>query len=182
MRDPRGSHIGFAKVTRDMTQAVEAQERLKASNRALEHLTMRLKEQAALLQLAHDAIIVRGEDSVIRSWNMGAETTYGWHSEDAIGQVSHDLLKTVWPVPKDEVDRQLAEHGFWEGELLHRTRDGRTLTIASRQASRRSEMTGELQTLEINRDVTEKRRAEDSVRQLSGYVLRAQDEERRRIG
>jgi len=177
-----GQLIGFSKVTRDFTERREAQQRLESSYRALESLTGTLQEQAALLQLAHDAIIVRDLNSAIRFWNRGAERTYGWSKEEALGKVTHDFLQTEFSVPCEEIERALYEAGIWEGELVHRTRDGARLVIESRQALRRDDQGQPLDILEINRDITERKRAEDSLRELSGRLLRMQDDERRRIG
>ena len=53
-----------------------------------------VREQAALLEIAHDAIIVRDPGSRIRYWNKGAEQTYGWTREEALGKVTHTFLET----------------------------------------------------------------------------------------
>src|SRR5215813_11076134 len=53
-----------------------------------------LRNQAELLNLAHDAIIVRDPESRITFWNPGAETAYGWSAAEAMGKVTHDLLQT----------------------------------------------------------------------------------------
>jgi PAS domain-containing protein len=53
-----------------------------------------LRQQAALLDLAHDAIVVRAPDGRIITWNEGATALYGWTAAEAVGQVTHDLLRT----------------------------------------------------------------------------------------
>ena len=56
-----------------------------------------LRKRASLLDLAHDAIIVRNEEDRITFWNRGAEMMYGWTDKEAMGHVTHDLLKTLFP-------------------------------------------------------------------------------------
>src|SRR3981189_279075 len=56
-----------------------------------------LREQASLLDLTHDTIFVRDMDDVITYWNRGAEELYGWTSQEAAGQVSHQLTPTNFP-------------------------------------------------------------------------------------
>src|SRR5262245_10669480 len=83
-----------------------------------------LRDQARLLDLTHDTIFVRNIDDVITYWNRGAEELYGFQRDEAIGKVSHDLMKTVFPVPLDEITAELLRAGRWEGELVHAKRDG----------------------------------------------------------
>src|SRR4029077_3608089 len=64
-----------------------------------ERVITALERQAGLLELAHDAIIVRDLAGRILYWNRGAEELYGWTREQAIGRLSHDLLETGFPVP-----------------------------------------------------------------------------------
>src|SRR6185437_14145733 len=59
----------------------------------------RLRQQTELLDLAHDAIFVRDSEGLITYWNGGAEKLYGWTPEQACGKVSHDLLRTQFPLP-----------------------------------------------------------------------------------
>lgn len=138
------------------------------------------KRQAALLELTHDSVIVRDFDDKIVFWNPAAEKMYEWNRQDAIGKVSHELLHTKFPKPLQEINAELLRTGRWEGELIHVCGNGRRKTVNSRWALRRtSEGTPEV--LEINSDITARRSSEDSLRQLSGYLMRVQDEERRRI-
>ena len=64
-----------------------------------------LRGQAALLNLAHDAVFVMDMDRVIKFWNRSAEERYGWTADQAVGGVVHDLLKTIFPAPLDEIKR-----------------------------------------------------------------------------
>jgi two-component system sensor kinase FixL len=123
-----------------------------------------IKKQAELLSLAHDAIIVRDPESRVIFWNRGAENTYGWTAEEAIGRVTHELLQTRFPVSLEAVDVALREQGEWEGELTHITRKGTAIVVASRQSLRRDERGAAAAILEINRDITERKRAEEALR------------------
>jgi PAS domain S-box-containing protein len=139
------------------------------------------KLHSELLELAHDAIIVRDVDSVILFWNRGAQETYGWSAAEACGKVTHTFLKTEFPEPLDQVYEKLYSVGSWEGELAHRTREGKRIVLASRQVLQRDAQGRALGILEINRDVTPRKEAEEALRNLSARLLQLQDEERRRI-
>jgi PAS domain S-box-containing protein len=139
------------------------------------------KLHSELLELANDAIIVRDVDSVILYWNGGAQKTYGWTPAEACGNVTHQFLKSEFPEPLDQVYEKLYKVGSWEGELVHSTRDGKRIVVASRQVLQRDSHGRTVGILEINRDVTPRKQAEEALRNLSARLLQLQDEERRRI-
>jgi PAS domain S-box-containing protein len=93
-------------------------------------LNEKLRQQAELLELTHDAIIVRNDEGVILYWNSGAEDLYGWNREEVLGQNIHDILATK--TPRDEFARALEHHGYWAGHLRHVTKNGREVTVDSR--------------------------------------------------
>ena len=136
--------------------ALAAQSELLALHRA------ELDRQAELVELSNDAIITMDGARVIRAWNRGAEEVYGWSAQEAVGQVIHDLLRTVSPVSVEDMDRILNERGRWDGELVHQRRDGKTVITDSRQIRAGG---GSPMILEINRDITASRALEAQLRQ-----------------
>lgn len=137
----------------------------RRNEKALREQAARLQEQADLLQLAHDAIIVRDLDNRILFWNHGAEELYGWTEDEAEGQMTARFLKTEFAELAERVQAQLLTEGRWEGELKHSTRDGRRIVVASRQVLHRDVEGRPRAILEINRDRTEAKRAEEALRQ-----------------
>ncbi len=134
----------------------------------LSKVTEALRRQAELLDLAHDAILVREQGGAIRFWNKGAERLYGWPRGQALGRRSPELLQTRFPNGFQTVLDALARAGSWEGELSQTRRDGSSVTVLSRWSERRTE-NGSLEILEINQDITERKnmeRAEVKFRQL----------------
>jgi PAS domain S-box-containing protein len=89
-------------------------------------------ERDILVDIEHDALLVRGLDGTIRFWNKGAEHLYGWQSRDTLGKRSHNLLQTIFPQPLESIEEELVHKGYWEGELLHIRRDGSRMTVRSR--------------------------------------------------
>ncbi|MBS1187000.1 MAG: putative Diguanylate cyclase [Burkholderiaceae bacterium] len=119
----------------------------------------RLRDQANLLELAHDGIIVRNLDSCITYWNRGAEELYGWPRAEALGKVTHELLQTGFPAPLADIKAELERSGRWEGELTHSRKDGSQIIVASRwQMQADDGMPGIV--MEINNDITERKRLE----------------------
>ena len=123
-----------------------------------EEIPSNLPTAALLLQAAHDAFIVRDETGRILFWNEGAAALYGWSEQEAIGQNTHRLLKTEFPIPLEEIEKTLREKGNWEGELEHSRRDGSPLIIDGRWVRLTESKNGSMSILEVNRDITDLRR------------------------
>lgn len=140
--------------------AEQASERIKS----LAVQATALAEQAALLDLTHDSIIVRDKKDCITFWNLGAAYTYGWSAEQALGRVTHELLQTRFSLPLDQIQTLLLLDGHWEGELVHTRADKSKITVASRWALQRDGEGNPRGVLEINNDITERKRAEDALR------------------
>lgn len=133
----------------------------RAWERERSELLARLRLQSDLINLAHDAILVRDPMSRILSWNKGAEEIYGWSAQEAVGRVTSVLFKTRFSTAATAVQAQLEREGAWEGELIHTRPDGCTVIVESRQALIRDTEGRASAILEINRDITERRRAEE---------------------
>ena len=144
--------VAVVLIMRDVTQEAAAKQALQ--------------RQAHLLDLAHDSIVVRDLDGLISFWNKGAERTYGWTATEALGQCVHTLLGTEFPKPLHEIDAELAQFGYWQGELFHTTRDGRRLVVLSRWVVHHDEEDGRDAILETNTDNTERKQAHDELIEL----------------
>ncbi len=112
------------------------------------------RERSELLELIHDAIFVRNLNSEITFWNGAAERLYGWTKAEAAGRTTHSLLATQFPNELPLIEAAVLKSGYWEGELQHRTRDGRTVVVSSRWALRTDEHGNPIGVLESNRDLT----------------------------
>jgi PAS domain S-box-containing protein len=121
------------------------------------------EEQIRLLEFAHDAIIVMDADRVITGWNSGAREIYGYTAAEAAGCVIHDLLQTRGKVTSAEVDAVLAREGRWDGELTHIRKDGAAVDVESRQVQVRPAVRRRWAILEINRDITQRKRSEAAI-------------------
>ena len=126
-----------------------------------------MQEQASLLNQTHDSIFVRDMNDVITYWNRGAQERYGWRAEDAIGKSSHELLRTTFPIPLDELRGEVLRTGRWDGELKHYAADGTEVIAASRWALQRDSREQPIAILETNNDITERKRREDEIKRLN---------------
>ena len=130
----------------------------------------KVREQAALLDLAHDAVIVRGLDSHILFWSRGATDTYGYSPEEALGRRAHELLQTVFPASLEAITTSIQQSREWEGELRHTRKDGSGIVVSSRWSLLRDEQGQPVAIMEINRDVTDRKQAEEALRKASHYT------------
>ena len=122
-----------------------------------------LRERADLLELATEAIVVRDAEGIVRYWNSGASDMYGWTPQEAIGKNLHQLLRTKFPTPMEEMQDMLRQGRRWEGNLIQFTKDGREIVTACRKSH---QMDGKNRgaVLEICRDITAERQAEEALR------------------
>jgi PAS domain S-box-containing protein len=118
-----------------------------------------IAEQAALLDNARDAILVRDLEGKIVYWNNGAERVYGWKRSEAVGQ---EMEKLLYADPKKfkEVNRLTISLSEWHGEIKHLTRDRRELIVEARCTLIRDNQGNPKSVLAINTDITEKKKIE----------------------
>jgi two-component system, LuxR family, sensor kinase FixL len=109
---------------------------------------------------------VRDMHNVITYWNRGAEDFYGWRAAEVVGKATtNQLLRTVYPAPLEEIDAELLSAGHWEGELVHTKADGAQVVVASRWSLQRNEQQQPFAILELDNDITARKRAEEKVQQ-----------------
>lgn len=123
----------------------------------------RLQEHLGLLAQTHDAIIVCSMDSTIRSWNAGAETLYGWKSEEAIGRNCWELLGRQSSLSLEHIKHELLLSGSWEGEVLETTRNGKVVNILTRWSLSKDRQGRPRAILACNNDITDARIAEEAL-------------------
>src|SRR5688572_708814 len=113
--------------------------------------TAELKARLQALEFAQ--AMVRGPEGTIGFWARGMERLYGFRAEDAVGKISHQLLKTEFPRPLAELEAELSERGQWNGELVQYRRDGKRLIVASQWSLWREK--DQTAITEINTDITD---------------------------
>jgi len=138
----QGKPYQYVAIRSDITERKRAEERIR--------------EQAALLDQAQDAILVRDLDQNILFWNRGAEKIYGWTAQEVVGtNVFKESSAQI-----NQARKAVIEHGEWQGEIHQTRRDGAEITVESRWTLVRDDAGQPNSILVINTDVTEKKRME----------------------
>lgn len=127
----------------------------------------KIREQAALLDVATDAIFLRDLNNRIIYWNKGAERLYGWTAQEAIGKDANELLYKEDSSPLNDVYQTLADQGSWQGEFYQITKYGKEIVVQSRWTFVQNNDDKPLSILSVNTDITQKK-------QLESQFLRAQ--------
>lgn len=127
----------------------------------------RMREQAALLDRAREAIVVLGLDLDVKFWNRGAELMYGITSQQSLGG-------SVLSCYEEELTARAAlaavlESGEWCGDSVQRGRDGGVLTVDESWTLVLDDQGEPHSILKVGSDVTEKRAAEEQIRRLAYY-------------
>ncbi len=149
--DENGKFKGALAMLTDVTELKRAEEELA--------------KQARLLNLSYDAILIRNNMDRITYWNLGAQEIYGYTKEEALGRTPHELLKTQFPQPLEEIFEVLYRDDRWTGELTHTCKDDRKITVVTRWVLDRDAQGSPNSILEANSDITERKRIEEELKQ-----------------
>lgn len=148
LKDDTGAAIGFLNVNHDITDRKQAEQKMY--------------EQAALLDIATDAIIVRDLQHKILFWNQAAERLYSWKKAEALGQNADELLYRNLNTlsPKAQIHETLTNNGCWQGEIQQVTKNGKIVIVESRWTLMRDEQGQPKSILVVNTDITQKKHFE----------------------
>jgi PAS domain S-box-containing protein len=125
-----------------------------------------LRYQAALLANVNDAIVASDAQYKLTAWNAAAESLYGWKAEEVLGKFGLDITQTEYPgVDKAEMLRTIAEVGRWRGEATQVHKDGTRIPVEISSMVLRDETGRITGYVSVNRDITERKRAEAALRE-----------------
>jgi PAS domain S-box-containing protein len=132
--------------------------------------------QASILTYVNDAVIATDENFNIRSWNAAAERIYGWSAEEAIGVPAEKLLQTQFSnTTRSEAIRMIQETGQFSEEVTQVRKDGRRLDVDARTVAVRDEQGRITSFISVNREITDRKRAESAVLESEARYHRVLD-------
>jgi diguanylate cyclase (GGDEF)-like protein/PAS domain S-box-containing protein len=161
IRDRDGKAVRMIGAMVDITERARAERERREAE-------ARIREQAALLDKAQDAIIVVGMDMRISFWNKGAERLFGWTAEETLGKMKVDLIIDDFAA-FDEAHNIVLEWGAWSGELGKRRKGGNLLTVESHWTLVRDDNGRPQSILAIDTDITQRKKAEREIEHLAFF-------------
>ncbi len=161
LKNSQGQAIGIIIIVRDISERKQAEEQLLY--------------QASLLQNVSDAIVATDLNFDVTSWNQGAEALYGWQAEEVIGQPVDEILQTEYLYEQPEqMQWRFLEQGIWKGEMIQKHKDGTAIDILA-SVSLIKDSTGKpVGVVAVNRDITERKQAEQAQAKLEAQLRQAQ--------
>ena len=140
------------------------------SEEAARQAAAKLHEQASLINLSHDAIMVRNLDRTLRFWNKGAERLYGWTSDEVMGKTMDELMYRSPQVLANVMKHTLIDGSDWTGELEQVNRDGESVYVETRTTVLR-DAHGQINgMLGANTDIRERKQAREEILQLNASL------------
>ncbi|HEV2327443.1 MAG TPA: PAS domain-containing protein [Verrucomicrobiae bacterium] len=148
LQDAHGKIVGLVGMGHDITERKRTEEHIR--------------DQARLLDLAPEAILVRNLEDGVLYWNKSAERIYGWTAEEAIGQKVRRLLyKDISNGAKyEQAWKAVLEEGDWHGEFTVQTKSGQEMIEETRWTLVRDPQGIPQSILTISADITEKKKLE----------------------
>jgi PAS domain S-box-containing protein len=145
-----GEAIGFVGTHEDISEA----KRDEVIRKQAETIIL---EQAALLNIATDAIMVRNLDQQVIFWNKSAERLYGWTAAEVLHCNINELFKTTPVTELTQAIATVVEKGEWQGELVKIKKDSTEAVVASRWTLVRDEQGQPKSILTVDTDITDKK-------------------------
>lgn len=152
-KDAAGNLIRSLAVSVDVTERKQAE--------------TRIEQQAALLDIANDAIMVLGLDRQILFWNRGAEQLYGWTKAEVLNRNASDFFHEESATQLTTIRQTVRERGEWQGEIERVTKTGQKIIVQSRWTLVRDANARPQSYLVVTTDITERK-------QLEAQFLRTQ--------
>ncbi|MGA2415695.1 MAG: PAS domain S-box protein [Candidatus Sulfotelmatobacter sp.] len=156
---------------RDISDRKRIAEELRQAN---EEIHRRTAEQigeyrsrlAAIIDSSEDAILTKGLDGTIISWNRGAERIYGYAPDEIVGKHISILTSPERPDEIPEILRKIARGERIEHhESVRITKDGRQLDVSVSISPLRDAIGEVIGASAIARDITAQKKAEGQLRQ-----------------
>lgn len=154
LRDDNNGVIGSVNVHKDITEKLQAEERINYL--------------ASLVEQTSDAIYSIDNNSIIITWNHGAEEIYGYRQEEVIGRNVKEITQTDFSQEDlERIDDQIQQFNTWSGDGIHRNRKGNTIYVYISISAIKNIDQQIIGYVLIVKNITEKRKLEEQLRKFN---------------
>lgn len=130
-----------------------------------------MRYQSTLLSNVNDAIVASDENYKLTAWNAAAELLYGWKAEEVLGRSGLEIVQTDYgSEDKGEMLRVIEEAGRWRGEVTQMRKDGTRIPVEVSSIILHDENGRIAGYVSVNRDISERKRAEDELRKYREHL------------
>lgn len=161
LKDENGKVTGALSSAQDITERKQAE--------------IQIQYQANLLENVSDAILATDRQFNIQYWNTAAEKQYGWTSAEVLGKHFTLFIKPNYlSESRKTVMQKILQNGYWSDELLHNRRDGTLFSVLATISEVKNTEGHVVGHIAINRDITERKKAEEELLHVHDQLLEAQ--------
>ena len=155
--DNEGNILGFVSIIKDIGKEEWTKE-------ILHHQVNMLREQADLLEMAEDIIIIRDMQQKIIFCNERVQKLYGWEKADILGDNYYHVFQPIFNQSLTEIEDKLMNLGEWKGEIIHITKKGETLILESSWSLQKDHNNKPINILEVNNNITKRKKVEEALK------------------
>lgn len=125
----------------------------------------KISYQARVMQEITDAIIATDLQFNVTTWNSGAESIYGITADQIVGQKVDEFIDYEYRgESRQQQLTHLFNYGYWSGEISYLRADGKQIHLFSSISFVTDQSGQHIGLVEVQRDITEKRKAEEALR------------------
>ncbi len=155
--DNESNTLGFVSIIKDISKEEWTKE-------VLNHQVSMLREQADLLEMAEDIIIMRDMQQKIIFCNEQVQKLYGWEKADILGDNYYGIFQPIFNQSLTEIEEQLMNLGQWKGELIHTTKKGEILILESSWTLQMDDNNQPINIREVNNNITKRKQVEEALK------------------
>jgi PAS domain S-box-containing protein len=131
----------------------------------------RIRFLATITDNIQDPVISSDNDFRITRWNGGAEKLFEWKSDEVIGKTTFEILNIIYPSEsREQIQKSFKESGFWQGEVIYHTKSGKEIEVLSTTSHLKDAMGNVTGNLDLARDITKRKKAEDALNKLNAQL------------
>jgi PAS domain S-box-containing protein len=166
----------YLDLRRQMRELADSEERLRVATDNVAVAKTASHRLSLIVEGSEDAIIGKDLNSIITSWNKGAEKIFGYTASEMVGT---SIMRLIPEDRRDEETVILAKIGRGENvdhfETQRRTKDARLIDVSVTASPIRDAAGKVIGVSKVARNITGRKQAEEQIAQQSAFLDKARD-------